>query len=136
MQITELPLNALISINFDAVDERRPGALYSVLDIDTLQVDFPKALGPEQMVDVLVATSASFCVVDGDILWPSTDFSSCTLTCSYQSVSVKRHHRSCLSRHLCRNGGHVVHWDMWGVLGLIHLLIFRRWRWWWLLRST
>ena len=83
MQIAELPLNALISINFNAVDECRPGALYSVLNVNTLQVDLPKALSPEQMVDVLVATSASFCVVDGDILWPSTDFPSCTLTCSY-----------------------------------------------------
>ena len=130
MQIAELPLNALISIDFDAVDE------YSFFDVNTLQVDLPEALGPEQMVDVLVATSTSFCMVDGNILWPSTDFSSCTLTCSYQSVGVKRHCCGCLSRHLCRNGGHGVHWDVWGVLGLIHLLIFRRWRWWQLLRST
>ena len=64
MQITELPLYALISINFNAVDERGPGALYSVFDVDTLQVDFPEALSPEQVVDVLVATSTSFCVVD------------------------------------------------------------------------
>ena len=83
MQIAELPLNALISINFDAVDERGPGALYSVLNVNTLQVDLPEALGPKQMVDVLVATSASFCVVDGDVLWPSTGFPSCTLACSY-----------------------------------------------------
>ena len=89
MQITEWPLNVLISINFDAVDERGPGALYSVLDVNMLQVDLPEALGPEQMVDVLVATSTSFCMVDGDVLWPSTDFPSCTLTCSYQSVGVK-----------------------------------------------
>ena len=68
MQIAELPLNVLISIDFDAVDECGPGALYSVLDINTLQVDLPKALGPKQVVDVLVATSISFCVVDGDIL--------------------------------------------------------------------
>ena len=95
MQIAELPLNALISINFDAVDEHGPSALYSIFDINMLQVDLPKALGPKQMVDVLVATSASFCMVDGDVLWPSTDFSSCTLTWSYQSVSVKRHHRGC-----------------------------------------
>ena len=83
MQIAELPLNVLISINFDAVDERGPGALYSVFNVNMLQVDLPEALGPEQVVDVLVATSASFCMVDGDILWPSTDFPSCTLTCSY-----------------------------------------------------
>ena len=74
MQIAELPLYALISINFDAVDECRPGALYSILDIDTLQIDLPKALSPEQVVDVLVATNTSFGVVDGDILWPSNDF--------------------------------------------------------------
>ena len=97
MQITELPLNVLISINFDAVDECGPGTLYSIFDVNTLQVDLPKALGPEQVVDVLVATSASFCVVDGDILWPSTDFPSCTLMCSYQSVGVKRHRHGCLS---------------------------------------
>ena len=36
MQIAELPLNVLISIDFDAVDERGPGALYSVLDVDML----------------------------------------------------------------------------------------------------
>ena len=36
MQIAELRLYALISINFDAVDEGRPGALYSILDIDML----------------------------------------------------------------------------------------------------
>ena len=73
MQIAELPLNALISIDFDAVDEHRPGTLYSIFDVNTLQVDLPKALGPEQVVDVLMATSAFFCVVDGDVLWPSTD---------------------------------------------------------------
>ena len=83
MQIAELPLNVLISIDFDAIDECGPGALYNVLDVNMLQVDLPKALGPEQMVDVLVTTSASSCVVDGDVLWPSTDFLSCTLTCSY-----------------------------------------------------
>ena len=71
MQIAELPLNALISINFDAVDECGPGALYSVFNIDMLQVDLPKALGPKQVVDVLMATSTSFGVVDGNILWPS-----------------------------------------------------------------
>ena len=78
-------LNALISIDFDGVDECRPGALYSVFDVNTLQVDLPEALGPKQVVDVLVATSTSFCMVDGNILWPSTNFPSCTLTCSYQS---------------------------------------------------
>ena len=83
MQIAELPLNALISIDFDVIDECGPGALYSVLDVNIVQVDLPKALGPKQMVDVLVATSASFCVVDGNILWPSADFPSCTLMCSY-----------------------------------------------------
>ena len=36
MQIAELPLYALISINFDAVDERGPGTLYSVLNINML----------------------------------------------------------------------------------------------------
>ena len=36
MQITDLPLYALISINFDAVDERGPGTLYCVFDIETL----------------------------------------------------------------------------------------------------
>ena len=40
MQIAELPLNALISIDFDAIDEHGPGALYSILDINTLQLDF------------------------------------------------------------------------------------------------
>ena len=83
MQITELPLYVLISIDCNAVDERRPGALYSVLDIDMLQVDLPKALSPEQVVDILMATSTSFGMVDGDVLWPSTDFPSCTFTCSY-----------------------------------------------------
>ena len=39
MQIAELPLYALISINFDAVDEHRPGALYGVLDIDTVVIN-------------------------------------------------------------------------------------------------
>ena len=122
MQIAELPLYALISIDFNAVDEHRLGALYSVLDVDMLQVDLPKALSPEQVADVLMATSTSFGMVDGDVLWPSTDFPSCTLTCSYQSVGVKRHHCGCLSQHLCWDGGHSVHRDMWGVLGLIHLL--------------
>ena len=83
MQIAELPLNVLISIDFDAVDEHGPGALYSIPNVNMLQVDLPEALGPKQMVDVLVATSASFCMVDGDVLWSSTDFPSCTLTCSY-----------------------------------------------------
>ena len=68
MQIAELPLNALISIDLDAVDERGPGTLYSVFNVNTLQVDLPKTLCPKQVVDVLVATSTSFCVVDGDIL--------------------------------------------------------------------
>ena len=36
MQIAELPLYALISINFDAIDERGSGALYSILDVDML----------------------------------------------------------------------------------------------------
>ena len=36
MQIADLPLHALISIDFDAVDECRPGALYSVLDVEML----------------------------------------------------------------------------------------------------
>ena len=50
MQIAELPLNALISIDFNAVDECGPGTLYSVFDVNMLQVDLPEALGPEQMV--------------------------------------------------------------------------------------
>ena len=74
MQIAELPLYALISIDFNAVDERGPGTLYSILDIDTLQIDLPEALSPEQVVDVLMATSTSFGMVDGNVLWPSTDF--------------------------------------------------------------
>ena len=60
MQIAELPLNALISIDFDAVNEHEPGALYSILDVNMLQVDLPEALGPEQMVDVLVTTRHPF----------------------------------------------------------------------------
>ena len=36
MQIAKLPLYALISIDFDAVYEHRPGALYSILDVDAL----------------------------------------------------------------------------------------------------
>ena len=36
MQIAELPLHMLISIDFGAIDECRPGALYSVLDVDML----------------------------------------------------------------------------------------------------
>ena len=83
MQIAELPLYVLISINFDAVEECGPGALYSVLDVDTLQIDLPEALSPEQMIDVLVTASTPFGVVDGYVLRPSTDFPSCTLTCSY-----------------------------------------------------
>ena len=74
MQIAELPLYVLISINFNAVDECRPGALYSIFDVDLLQVDLPEALSPKQVVDVLVATSTSFGMVDGDVLWPSTNF--------------------------------------------------------------
>ena len=35
MQITDLPLYVLISINFDDVDECGPGALYSVIDVET-----------------------------------------------------------------------------------------------------
>ena len=60
MQITELPLYALISINFDAVDECGTGALYSILNIDALLVDLPKVLRPEQVIDVLMATSTCF----------------------------------------------------------------------------
>ena len=48
MQIADLPLYALISINFDAVDEHGPGALYSILDVDMLQIDLPEALSPER----------------------------------------------------------------------------------------
>ena len=47
MQITELPLYALISIDLDAVDECGPGTLHSVFDVDMLQIDLPKALSPE-----------------------------------------------------------------------------------------
>ena len=36
MQIADLPLHMLISINFDAVDECRLGALYSIWDVETL----------------------------------------------------------------------------------------------------
>ena len=36
MQIADLPLYMLISIDFDAVDECGPGALYSVLDVEML----------------------------------------------------------------------------------------------------
>ena len=36
MQIADLPLYTLISIDFDAVDECRPDTLYSILDINTL----------------------------------------------------------------------------------------------------
>ena len=36
MQIADLPLYMLISIDFDAVDECGPGALYSVLNVETL----------------------------------------------------------------------------------------------------
>ena len=36
MQIADLPLYALISIDFDAVDEHGPGALYSILNVKTL----------------------------------------------------------------------------------------------------
>ena len=36
MQIAELPLHVLISINFNAVDDCEPGALYSILDVDML----------------------------------------------------------------------------------------------------
>ena len=50
-----------------------------------------ETLSPKQMIDVLVATSTPFGMVDGDVVWPSTNFPSCTLACSYQSVSVKRH---------------------------------------------
>ena len=47
MQIAELPLYALINIDLDAVDECGPGALYSILDVDMLQIDLPEALSPE-----------------------------------------------------------------------------------------
>ena len=36
MQITDFPLHVLISIDFNAVDEHRPGVLYSVFDIEML----------------------------------------------------------------------------------------------------
>ena len=36
MQIADLPLYVLISINFDAVDECRPGTLYSIFDVKML----------------------------------------------------------------------------------------------------
>ena len=36
MQIADLPLHALISIDFNAVDERGPGALYSLFDVEML----------------------------------------------------------------------------------------------------
>ena len=36
MQIADLSLHMLISIDFDAVDECGPGALYSILDVETL----------------------------------------------------------------------------------------------------
>ena len=36
MQIADLPLYVLISIDFDAVDECRPGTLYSILDVEML----------------------------------------------------------------------------------------------------
>ena len=36
MQIADLPLHMLISIDFDAVDECGPGALYSVFNIEML----------------------------------------------------------------------------------------------------
>ena len=45
--VAKLPLYALISIDFDAVDECGPGALYSILDVDMLQNDLPEALSPE-----------------------------------------------------------------------------------------
>ena len=83
MQIADLSLYAFISINFNAIDECGPGALYCVLNIGTQEAELPEALSPEQMVDVLVTTSTSFRVVDGDIIWPSTNFPSCTLMCSY-----------------------------------------------------
>ena len=36
MQIADLPLHVLISIDFDAVDERRPGTLYSIFNVKML----------------------------------------------------------------------------------------------------
>ena len=36
MQIADLSLHTLISIDFNAVDECRPGALYSILNIEML----------------------------------------------------------------------------------------------------
>ena len=36
MQITDFPLYALVSIDFNAVDECGPGALYSIFDIEML----------------------------------------------------------------------------------------------------
>ena len=69
MQIAELPLHALLSSDFDAVDEDSPGTLYSILDFD-----LPETLSPKQVVDVLMTTSTPFGMVDGDVFWPSTDF--------------------------------------------------------------
>ena len=79
MQITELPLHALISIDFNAVDEHGPGALYSILDVNTLYIDFPKTLSPKQVVDILVTTSTSLGMVDGDVVLPSTCKRMCLL---------------------------------------------------------
>ena len=83
MQIADLPLYTLIIVNFNAVDECGPGTLYCVLNIRMQQVDLPRALSPEQVVDVLMTTSTSFSMVDGNIIWPSSNFPSCTLMCSY-----------------------------------------------------
>ena len=83
MQITNLPLYAFISINFDAIDKCRLGALYCILHIRMQWVDLPEALSPEHLVDVLMTTSTSFSMVDGDVIWPSANFPSCTLMCSY-----------------------------------------------------
>ena len=77
MQIAEFPLNALISIHFNAVDERGPGSLYSIFDVNMLQVDLPEALGPEQVVDVLVSEWWTWCPlgrVGGSGTYPSSNF--------------------------------------------------------------
>ena len=74
MQVTDLSLDPLVSIEIDAVDKSRPGASNCILYTRTQQVDLPEALGPEQVVDVLVTTGIVFCMVDGDMVCPSTNF--------------------------------------------------------------
>ena len=68
MQIADLPLYVFIRINFDGVYECGPGTLYCILNVRMQQVDFPEALSPKQMVDVLVTTSTPISMVDGDII--------------------------------------------------------------------